>query len=104
MVVEADARPGGQLVEIDHSIRNVAAGTFRDGPAFRDALEESAAILGDRLRVANAVTRANVAERWIEVDAMRIRGRALVIATGAMLRQLPVAVEGAFGGDVTYQV
>ena len=56
VVFEAQARPGGQLVEIAHTVRNVAAGTFRDGPALRDALEESAAILGDRLRRSQSVT------------------------------------------------
>ena len=50
-VFEAHERPGGQLVEIPHSVRNVAAGTFRDGSALRDSLEVSAAILGDRLHL-----------------------------------------------------
>ncbi len=85
VVFEADERPGGQLVEIPHSVRNVASGSFRDGSALRDSLEESAAILGDRLRLSQSVTRADLGERWIEVDAARIRGRALVIATGTML-------------------
>ncbi len=35
VVFEADARPGGQLVEIGHTVRNVAAGSFRDGSALR---------------------------------------------------------------------
>lgn len=104
VVFEAQARPGGQLVEIGHSIRNVAARTFPDGSALRDSSEEAAAILGDCLRRSQSVTRANLGERWIEVDATRIRGRTLVIATGTMLLQLPAAPDGALGGDVTYQV
>lgn len=103
-VFEALERPGGQLVEIGHSVRNVATGRFPDGPALRDSLEDSAAILGDRLHLSHPVTRVDLGERWIEVDAARIRGRALVIATGTRHQQLPAAEDGAFGGDVTYQL
>ena len=101
-VFEADERPGGQLVEIPHSVRNVAIGSSRDGPALRDSLEQSAAILGDRLRRSHPVTRVDLGERWIEVDAARVQARALVIATGTFHQQLPAAEDGAFGGDVTY--
>src|SRR5437667_1126702 len=103
-VFELHERPGGQLVEIPHSVRNVATAKPRSGSALRDSLEESAAILGDRLRVSSPVTRADLGERWIQVDAARIRGRALVIATGTSHQQLPAAEDGAFGGDVTYQL
>ena len=34
---------------------------------FRDALEDSSAILGDRLRVSHSVNRADLGERWVEV-------------------------------------
>jgi thioredoxin reductase (NADPH) len=101
-VFETDARPGGQLAEIPHSVRNVATGSSRDGAALRDALEDSAAILGDRLRRSHSVTAADLGERWIEVDGVRIRAEALVIATGTRHQQLPAAADGAFGGDVTY--
>ena len=103
-VFETHERPGGQLVEIDHSVRNVAAGSFRDGATLRDSLEESAAILGDRLHLSHPVTRADLGERWIEVDGSRVRWTALVIATGTSAQQLPAAEEGAFGGDVTYHL
>jgi thioredoxin reductase (NADPH) len=103
-VFETHDRLGGQLVEIDHSVRNVATGSFRNGSTLRDSLEESAAILGDRLRLSHPVTRADLAERWIEVDGARIRARALVIATGTRAQPLPAAEEGAFSGDVTYHL
>ena len=103
-VFEAHERPGGQLVEIPHSVRNVAAGTFRDGSALRDSLEVSAAILGDRLRLSSPVTRVDLGARCVEVDATRIRGRALVIATGTHHQQLAAAPDRAFGDDVTYQL
>jgi thioredoxin reductase (NADPH) len=101
-VFEADGRPGGQLVEIPHAVRNVATGPPRTGSSLRDSLEDSAVILGDRLRLSHPVTGANLGERWIEVDRTRIRARALVIATGSSHQQFPAAPDGAFGGDVTY--
>ena len=103
-VFEADERPGGQLVGIPHAVRNVATGPPRNGSKLRDSLEDSAVILGDRLRLSHPVTRADLAERWVEVEGARIRARALVIATGTSHQQLPVAADGAFGGDVTYLV
>src|SRR5215471_17992021 len=69
VVIEADARPGGQLVEIVNSVRNVAVGTFRDGAAVRDSLEVAAAILRDRLRLSQPTTRVDVGERWIEAGS-----------------------------------
>ena len=101
-VFETHGRPGGQLVEIPHAVRNVATGPPRTGSSLRDSLEDSAVILGDRLRLSHPVTGANLGERWIEVDRTRIRARALVIATGTSHQQLPAAPDGAFGGDVTY--
>src|SRR5207244_9746605 len=77
---------------------------FRNGAALRDGLQESGAMLGDRLRLSHPVTRADLGGRWIEVDGARIRGRALVIATGTHAQQLPAATDGAFGGDVTYHL
>jgi thioredoxin reductase (NADPH) len=101
-VFETDGRPGGQLVEIPHAVRNIATGPPQDGSALRDSLEDSVVILGDRLRVAHPVTGANLHERWVEVDGARIHARALVISTGTSHQQLPAAPDGAFGGDVTY--
>jgi thioredoxin reductase (NADPH) len=105
VVFEAADEPGGQLGEILHSVRNVAAGRFPNGLALRDALEESAAILGPRLRRRAPVARVDVAARLVELDdGTQVRGKALVIATGTARQQLAAAPDGAFGGDVTYQV
>ncbi len=102
VVFEVDAEAGGQLREIPHSVRNVAAGRFENGRALQRALQESSAILGDRLRLSQSVANANVRERWIEVGDARVHGEALVLATGTVKQQLPAAIDGAFGGDVTY--
>jgi thioredoxin reductase (NADPH) len=103
-VFEADDRVGGQLAGIPHSIRNLPAGRFEDGRALRDALEGAAALLGARLRRSQAVTRVDLAERWVDAGGERIHARALVLATGTAHQELPAAPDGAFGGAVTYQV
>jgi thioredoxin reductase (NADPH) len=104
VVFEADPQAGGQLAEIPHSIRNVAAGRFENGSALRGALEESAALLGPSLRLSQPVTHADLGGRSVEVDGRRVVAGALVLATGTGHQQLPSALDGAFGGDVTYQV
>jgi thioredoxin reductase (NADPH) len=104
VLVEASATLGGQLPDILHSVRNVAAGRFADGLALQRALLESAEILGDRVRLSHHVTKAELEARAIEVDGGRLSGRALVVATGSRRQFLDAAPDGAFGGDITYQL
>ena len=104
VVFETTSEPGGQLAEIPHSVRNVAAGRYENGRALRQALEDASAILGDRLRVSHSVNRADLGQRWVDVNGTRVHGRVLVLCTGTAKQQLPAAVDGAFGGDVTYQL
>ena len=104
VLVEASAALGGQLPEILHSVRNVAAGRFADGHALQRSLRESAEVLGDRVRLSHPVTAADVEGRAIEVDGGRLSGRALVVATGTRRQFLEAAPDGAFGGDITYQL
>jgi thioredoxin reductase len=104
VLVEAGETLGGQVSEILHSVRNVAAGRFEDGRALQRALLESAEILGDRVRLSNPVTTVDVGARAVEVDGARLSGRALVVATGTRKQYLDAAPDGAFGGDVTYQL
>ncbi len=104
LLLEARTQLGGQLAEIPNSIRNLPAGRFRDGEALRRALEESAVILGERRRLGCEVVRADLDRRWLEAGDHRIDFRALVIGSGRECRRLSLAVEGDFGGDVTYQI
>ena len=103
-VFETHRHAGGQLADIPHAVRNVATGPPRRGSGLRDALEEAAGILGDRLRLARPVTGVDLDECRIDVDGTRVHARALVIATGTNHQELPAAPDGAFGGDVTYLV
>lgn len=104
VVLEADARAGGQAAEIPHSVRNLAAGRFADGSELRSALEDAAAILGPRLQLAQRVVEANLGEHSVRAGGVLVRGRTLVLATGTRHQYLPAAPDGAFGGDITYQL
>src|ERR1700738_5001072 len=71
IVLEGRSSLGGQLSEISHSVRNLAAGRFEDGPALQAALQRSSTILGDRVLVDHDVTGANLRDGWVEVGAVR---------------------------------
>ena len=68
------------------------------------AVERSAAILGDRARRSWAVDRVDLGQRWVQSAGRRLTADTIVIATGVGLRRLPAATDGAFGGDVTYDL
>jgi thioredoxin reductase (NADPH) len=104
VLVELRSVLGGQLPEISHSVRNVAAGRFDDGSVLQRALQESAAILDERAYLSHPVTRADLGDRWIETRGGRWSARALVVATGTRRQELDTAPDGAFGGAVTYQL
>ena len=104
VLLEERPRLGGQLADAPNSIRNLPAGRFADGEALREALEQSARLLGERCRVGAALRQADLAQRWLGVGNGRLEFRALVIASGRRRRLLPFAEEGALGGDVTYQI
>jgi thioredoxin reductase (NADPH) len=104
VLFESAPQPGGQLAEIPHAIRNVAAWRYGAGAPLLREFDVSAAILGERIRRSQPVTRVDLAERWVEAAGTRVSARCLVLATGTRRQELPGAPEGAFGGDVTYLV
>jgi thioredoxin reductase (NADPH) len=104
ILLEMQADLGGQVNEIPFHVRNVAAGVYDDEHPLPLAAERSAAILGDRARRSWPVDRIGLGQRWVESAGRRLTADAIVLATGVGLRRLPAAVDGAFGGDVTYQL
>jgi thioredoxin reductase (NADPH) len=104
VVLEAGTAVGGQLVEIPHSVRNVAAGVFPDGPALQAAMARSAGLLGERLLPGHEVTAAGLAEGWVEAAGRRYRGTCLLLACGSTAQAHPAAPDGAYGGAVTHHV
>jgi thioredoxin reductase (NADPH) len=104
VLLEAGPALGGQLPEITHPVRNVASGWYADGRALQAGLQTAAEVLGDAVRLEHPVTAADFATGWLEAGGERVRGRAVLIASGTAPEQLPMAPDGAFGGDVTYHV
>ena len=104
VLLEAQAALGGQLVEITHPVRNVATGQYASGPALQAGLQSVAELLGDRVRLQHPVTAAGLAEGWVEAGGQRFSGKAVLIASGTSAEHLPAAPDGAFGGDVTYEI
>lgn len=104
VLLEARAALGGQLAEITHPVRNVATGRYSDGPALQASLQDAAAVLGERTKLGHAVTAASLKEGWVEGGGQRFRGKAVLIASGSTPEHLPAAPDGAFGGDVTYEI
>ncbi len=104
VVLEMQAQLGGQITKIPFHVRNVAGGAYDDQHPLTQALVRSAAILGDRARRASPVEQIDLGERWVESAGRRLAADAIVIATGVGVRRLPAAVDGDFGGDVTYDL
>jgi thioredoxin reductase (NADPH) len=104
VLLEAEAALGGQLAEISHPVRNVATGQYADGPALQATLQDVAGLLGDRVRLNHSVTAAGLADGWVEAGGERFSTKTVLIASGTSPEHLPVAPDGAFGGDVTYSI
>src|SRR5438105_1934779 len=104
VLLESGGALGGQLPEIPHAVRNVAIGGFESGPRLQDSMADAAALLGDRVRLSHAVTAVDLGTLAVDAAGTRLRAEAIVIATGAARRELAVAPDGAFGGDVSYLI
>jgi thioredoxin reductase (NADPH) len=104
VLLEARAALGGQLPEITHPVRNVATGRYSDGTALQASLQDAAGVLAERARLEHPVTVAALAGGWVEARGERFSARAVLIASGTTAERLPAAPDGAFGGDVTYEI
>lgn len=103
VLLEAAPAVGGQIDEVPHEMRNVA--TAPDGnAALVAALSRHASILGERLHLDRAVTKVDVEAGLVVSGHGRLHARTLLLASGSRRRELAVAPEGSFGGDVTYLV
>jgi thioredoxin reductase (NADPH) len=82
----------------------VATRWYADGPALGTELRAVAELLGDRVLLDHKVSSADLSEGWVEADGRRFTSRTTLIASGTVAQRLAVAIDGAFGGDVTYNV
>jgi thioredoxin reductase (NADPH) len=104
VLLEATAVLGGQLAEISHPVRNVATGRYADGQELATGLQQAAEHLGGRVLVNHRVSSAGLAEGWVEADGTRFQSKTVLIASGTVPQQLAAAVDGEYGGDVTYHL
>jgi thioredoxin reductase (NADPH) len=104
VLLEATAALGGQLPEISHPVRNVATGQYAGGPELAAGLRRAAEHLGDRVLLNHRVSSTGLAEGWVEADGTRFQSKAVLIASGTAPQRLAAAADGAYGGDVTYNV
>jgi thioredoxin reductase (NADPH) len=102
VLLESGRSLGGQLVEITHPVRNVATGWYADGLALQAGLQTAAEVLGDAVRLEHPVSAADLEAGWLEAGGQRVRGKAILIASGTTPERLPIAADGDFSGDVTY--
>jgi thioredoxin reductase (NADPH) len=103
VVFERAGRVGGQIEEVPHTIRNVVTAAEGNDRLLSD-LAQHAATLGDRLHLGEPVRGVDLATGTVDAGEGGHRARSVLIATGSRRRELDVARDGSFGGDVTYLV
>lgn len=104
VLLESRATLGGQLDEIGNSVRNVASGRFENGTALRCSLEAAVSLMTDRVRLSQAVTSADLSNRWVEAGGRRFVAGAFVVAVGSAAQVLGPAHDGAFDGSVASRI
>jgi thioredoxin reductase (NADPH) len=104
VLLEATPALGGQLAEIPFDVRNVATGWYADGKALQAGLQRSAEFLRERVLLRHPVSSAALSAGRVDAGSQQFHGRAVLIASGTRREELPAAPDGAFSGDVTYQL
>jgi thioredoxin reductase (NADPH) len=103
LLFEQANRVGGQIGEVPHTVRNVV--TAEEGnDRLLAALERHASTLGERLRLGEPVHAVDLEGGTVDAGTSRYQGKSVLIATGSHRRELEIARDGSFGGDVTYLV
>lgn len=104
LLLEASKELGGQLASIPHTIKNFAAGFFRDGEQLRERLVGVVKKMQCQCLPAHAVTEAQLSEMRISAGTMTFSAGALVIATGSRVRTLPVDRHEDFSQHILYRI
>ena len=104
LLIEESPRPGGQLHEIHAAIPNYLATFGWDGPRLAGAVLADARAAPLTILVGARVSRVSASGRWVDRaaddagGAVRVRARALVLATGLRRRTLGVPGEAELLG------
>jgi thioredoxin reductase (NADPH) len=103
LLLENADRVGGQIEEVPHTMRNVVT-SAEGNDKLLAALAEHASTLGDRLRLGEPVRSLDLSTGTVETGDRSYRAKSVLIATGSRRRELGIAPDGSFGGDVTYLI
>ena len=104
VLVEEEARPGGQLHEIHAAVPNYLVAYGWDGARLAGAVLADARAAALPILVGSGVARLSVRGRWVERgadeagEATRLHARSLIVATGLRRRVLRVAGESDLQG------
>ncbi|HEY9868809.1 MAG TPA: NAD(P)/FAD-dependent oxidoreductase [Candidatus Obscuribacterales bacterium] len=104
LLLEASQELGGQLASIPHTIKNLAAGFFRDGKQLRERLVGLVEKMRCRYLAAHPVTEAQLSEMRISAGAKTFSAGAVVIATGSRVRTLPIDRHDDFSQHILYRI
>lgn len=104
LVLEKERQPGGQLIQIPSSIRNLATGSYDDGASLAGSLTETArSMMAERLLTDCAVSSVDLKNRTVVSNKGQFSYRAFLIATGYRVRSLLVQGAESFSDHILYR-
>lgn len=104
VLLERRNKLGGQLVEIDNTIRNYAADFFENGEELRVRLCELAERLKLNCLLNHDVQTTDLRKRIILSEGKQIKARTIVLATGSRIRKLSMQEAKQFQECIIYKV
>ncbi|HEY9773915.1 MAG TPA: NAD(P)/FAD-dependent oxidoreductase [Planktothrix sp.] len=102
VVLERNPELGGQLVEIENTIRDFAAGLFENGNALKQQLAAQCQQLGINIRYNSPAENINLARKSVACAGIVYESDVIVMATGCRARKLVVPGIARAANDVFY--
>lgn len=88
LVIDANQRIGGQLPDIDNTIRNYAGRFFQNGAELQDEMESQCNQIGINILCDTRIERIDLTKKELTAGATNYTAKALFLATGYRLRKL----------------
>lgn len=104
LVIDRNARPGGQLPDIPSLVYNVAAGIFENGAEMQDRLNVVAQRIGLNIKSGEEILDCDLNEKTLRSKNNIYRARAIFLSTGyrvRILRDVDVSSEQV-SSDICY--
>lgn len=102
LVVDDRKRIGGQLPDIECTIRNFAGCFYQNGSEMRDKLEALCEQLSINIAGDRQIQSINLIEKELTAGSIHYTARALFLATGARVRRLEVPGCDKFESSIMY--